>query len=280
MKSSPCTVAAVLAGLGLSTWAQVGDGPVRQMTSPPTIYSSAPPSIAVRPMSPALPRTVPRTATFAAASVPTVVPLSTDGREERRFLRAAAAQSRFELDASKLAFNKSGNSAVRTLAASLINHHNTLSLELTHLLNARGMALPMIGNDQRKALNRLAKLNGNRFDAVYIQQVGLAQAGVAREYEKASLAIREPQINAWIMKTLPTTRYHLMLAERVAPADPQGSKWNRAVVRPTVAKAPVAMPQVHPRMGAHRPVLASGPVGVQPVAAGTVDSRFSASSSR
>jgi hypothetical protein len=120
------------------------------------------------------------------------------------------------------------------------------------------MALPMLGNDQRRALNRLAKMNGKRLDAAYIQRVGLAQAGVARDYEKASAAIREPQINAWIVKALPTTRYHLMLAERAAPADPRAAKWNR------------------PRPGL---VAASRMVVVQPVAA-TRENRFSASGSR
>ena len=275
MKSSPCAVAAVLAGVGLSAWGQVGDGPVPPLTAPPTIYSSAPPSIAVRPASPAQAGIAPRPATFAAGSVPKAVPLSPDGREERRFLREAAAQSRFELDASRLAFSKSGNSAVRSFAASLINDHNTVGLELTRLLNARGMALPMVSNEQRKALTQLAKLNGNRFDAVYMHQVGAAQAAVVRDYEKASVAIREPQINAWILKTLPTTRYHVTLAERAALGDGQGARWHRAAVRPAVAKAPLPtpMPQVLPPPAGLRPVLASG-------VAGAVDSRFSASGTR
>ena len=277
MKSSPCALAAVLAGLAVSAWAQVGDGPVPALTAPPTIYSSSPPSVAVRPMSPAQPRIAARPATFAAGSVPTVAPLSADGREERRFLREAAAQSRFELDASRLAFSKSGNSAVRSLAASLINHHNTVGLELAHLLNARGLALPMVSNGQRKALNQLAKLTGSRFDSVYMQQVGGSQATVARDYEKASVAIRDPQINAWILKTLPSTRYQMTLAERAAPGDAQRA--NRASVRPAVAKAPAPIPQVQPPPAGLHPVLPSGASGVQPVAV-SVDGRFNASGSR
>lgn len=274
MKCSSRALAALLAGLGLTAWAQVGDGPVRQISSPPTIYFSTSPVTTALPGPVTAPRVAPRAPTFAAGSVANTVPLSTDGREERRFLREAAAQSRFESEASKLAFGRSGNSAVRALAASLINHHNTLSLELTHLLNARGMALPMISNEQRKALNRLAKLHGNRLDAAYIQQVGLAQAGVARDYEKASVAIREPRINAWIVKTLPATRYHLMLAERAAPADLRAAKWNHSVARPTNVKAPSATTQVQPRALGNRPVVAAGPVRMEPVA-GVADNRFS-----
>ena len=225
-------------------------------------------------MTPAESPVAPRRATFAAASVPTAARMTIDAREERRFLREAAAQSRFELDASKLAFSKSANGAVRSLAASLINHNNTIGLELAHLLHTRGMALPMIGNEQRTALNRLTKLNGSRFDAAYMQQVGLHEAVVARDYEKASLAIHEPQINAWVLKTLPTARYHLTLAQRAVPADPQLAKWNRAGPKPGPGKTATAhLPQ---RSLISRPLLPTGAMGVQPVAA-TGDSRFSAS---
>ena len=245
MRRSPSALAALLAALGLPAWAQVGDGPVAPMTAPPTIYSSAPPSIAIRPgPSPEL-RAAPRPATFAAASVPSATRMTSEARDERLFLRNAAAQSRFELDASKLAFAKSANPSVRALAAALINHHDTAGLELAHLLHWRGMALPMIGNDQRKALTQLGKLSGSKFDAVYMQQVGLAQATVARDYEKASATIREPQVNAWIVKTLANTRYHQNMVERAGTADP---KWNRLPGKPQ-ARAPIGVQPVAATVG-------------------------------
>lgn len=227
----------MLAALGLPAWAQVGDGPVAPMTTPPGSYSSTSPSIAV-----GVPRAAPRAATYAADSVPAATRMTAEAREERMFLRNAAAQSRFELDASRLAFAKSGNGVVRTLSASLINHHNTVGLELAHLLHSRGMAMPMLSNQQRKVLNQLNKLAGTKFDALYMQQVGLAQGAVARDYEKASATIREPQLHAWIVKTLANTRYHQDMAERARPADPQLARWNRAI-KPQ-AKAPV--PGVEP----------------------------------
>lgn len=244
MRCSPCALAALLAALGLPAWAQVGDGPVAPLTSPPSIYSSTPPSIATRPITPVTPRPAAsgRPAVLGVAPV-NVAPHSTaESREERRFLREAAAQSRFELDASRLAFSKSGNAKVRELAASLINHHNAVGLELAHLLNSRGMALPMISNEQRRALNQLTKSTGTRFDTVYLQQVGLGQAAVAREYEKAAATIREPQINAWIGRTLATTRYHQNMAERSVHAGPQLARANRPAAKATTPGAvqPVA----------------------------------------
>lgn len=244
MRSSPRALATVLVALGLPAWSQVGDGPVAPMTAPPTIYSSAPPSVAV-----GVPRAAPRP-TFAAAAVAGATRMTPEAREERMFLRSAAAQSRFELEASRLAFARSSNPAVRSLAAALINHHNTIGLELAHLLNTRGMALPMIGNDQRKLLTRLNKASGSRFDSLYMREVGLGQAAVAADYERASAAIRDPQLNAWIVRTLATTRFHQNMAERSRLGEARQAGWNRA-----------AGPQRRAAMAGVQPVAATvGPV--------------------
>lgn len=265
MKSSPHALAAALAMLGLSAWAQVGEGPVAPRSAPPS-YPSAPQSTAVRPMSPALPAVVPRSSSFAPAAVAGAARSTPEVREERRFLRDAAAQSRFELDASQLAFDKSTNAGVRTLAASMINHNKTIGLELAHLLSARGMALPMLGDAQRKTLKQLAKLSGNKFDSTYLQQVGLSQAGVAHDYEKAVQVIGDAQINGWIVKNQPTTRYHQMLAEKASqPA--QTARAHRPAPRSGAVKPPAAGAPVVPAVVTVRPGRDASTVGFQPLSA-------------
>jgi hypothetical protein len=69
-----------------------------------------------------------------------------------------------------------------------------------------------------------------------MQQVGLAQANVARDYERASATIQEPQMHAWIVKTLGNTRYHQDMAERSVVADVPAAKPGRAAK--AQAKAP------------------------------------------
>lgn len=161
----------------------------------------------------------PRPAMFAAASAANAKRMPVEQREERRFLKDAAAASRFESEASKLALGKSNDPAVRSFAATLINHHASTGTVLQHMLHGRGMAPPMLENDQRKVLNRLAKLHGAKFDREYLDEVGLKyqQEDVAA-YEKAGFAARDPALKAWIGKTLPTLRYHLATAERITAA--------------------------------------------------------------
>lgn len=227
MRSSPGALAACLAVLGLPAWAQVGDGPPAPVTAPPTIYSSAPPSIATGNA-----RSAPRPPTFAAAAPAPATRMAPGAREERMFLRTAAARSRFELEASRLAFAKSGNGAVRALSASLINHHNTAGLELAHLLSSRSMAMPMLSNEQSRVLKQLNKAAGGKFDALYTQHVGMAQAAVARDYEKTGAAILEPQLKAWILRQVAHIRYHQHMFERSSTADAQLAKSNRSAGPP------------------------------------------------
>jgi predicted outer membrane protein len=191
------------------------------------------------------PRIAPRPALFAPAAAANAMRMAPQEREERHFLKEAAATSRFEAEAARIALGKSNDAGVRSIAATLINHHASANNELLHMLHARGMAAPMLANDQRKILNRLAKMQGARFDRGFLEDVALkSQQGDVQLYEKASLAARDPRLKAWIDRTLPTLRYQLATAERLASADmrlaraagtPQAATSERFVSRASMA---------------------------------------------
>lgn len=192
------------------------------------------------------PRVAPRPAIFAPAAAANARRMPAEQREERRFLKDAAASSRFEAEASRMALGKSHDAGVRSLAATLINHHAAVNNELLHMLHTRGMAAPMLANDQRKVLNRLAKLPGAKFDRAFLEEVALRyQQEDIQQYEKARLFAKDARLKAWIDRKLPTLRYHLATAERIAPADaklakaatpaPQAAAANRPVARASVA---------------------------------------------
>ncbi len=165
-------------------------------------------------------RPVARAAFFAASAAVNIKPMALEQRDERRFLKDATAASRFQTEASRLAMAKSGNARVRSLAALLLDHHTEATSHLLHMLHVRGMAPPMLENDQRKALNRLVKLQGAKFDRTFMEEVGLKhQQQDVQQYERASVAVRDPQLKSWIDQSLPALRQHLATAERTVPAD-------------------------------------------------------------
>ena len=229
-------------------------------------YSAPPAPVAAKPAAAARPAA--RPSMFAPAAAANAKRLSVQQREEWRFLKEAAAASRLEAEASRLALARSSDPDVRSLAATLINHNAVVGNELVHMLHGRGMAPPMLSNDQRKTLNRLAKLQGRKFDREYLEQVGLRyQQEDVQLYEKASLAVRDPRLKAWVDKTLPTVRYHLTTAERLAPPDVRMAR-----VKPTVnanqvqpmrqaaaREAPASAHQVVSRAGPATQSMGAGP---------------------
>lgn len=206
----------------------------------------------------AAPKPRARPAVFAAASAAKVRRMSAQQREERQFLKDVAASSRFEAEAARMALARSNDPGVRSLAATLINHHAVALNELLYMLHGRGMAAPMLGNDQRKVLNRLAKLQGTKFDREFLEEVGLRyQQEDVEQFEKASLTAREPRLKAWIDRTLPTLRYHVTTAERMAPADIKVAK--------AIAAAP---PAPAAKRSSARGVAATQTMGAAPAATG------------
>jgi putative membrane protein len=200
-------VAAIAAVAGTSTARAESEA---EYAAPPAAVAT--PAATVRPAA--------RPSMFAPAAAAQAKRLSVQQREEWRFLKEAAAASRLEAEASRLALGRSSDPGVRSLAATLINHNALVGNDLVHMLHSRGMAPPMFSNDQRRTLNRLAKLQGRKFDREYLEHVGLRyQQDDVRLYEKASLAVSEPRLKAWVDKTLPTVRYHLTTAERIGPSD-------------------------------------------------------------
>ncbi|MEJ6022534.1 DUF4142 domain-containing protein [Ramlibacter sp. PS4R-6] len=194
---------------------------------------------ALMPAAPAASAPIARPGMFAAASAPFVKRLSPEQRDEWRFLKDAAAGGRFELDASKLALSRSSDARVRSLAATLVNHHSGTQPRLQQMLSARSMAPPMLSNDQRKALNRLGKLQGAKFDREWMDAVGLRsqQEGVVA-YERAAQAARDPALRSWVEQVLPTLRWQLQAAERIVNG---GTRYARIAPSPqAVIKAPEA----------------------------------------
>jgi putative membrane protein len=159
---------------------------------------------------------VPAYAPIAAAEAR---PLSQAHRLERRFLQISAANMRFQAEASRLAAARSNNPAVKDLAGTLLARQQTTQPELLRLLHARGMALPIASAQHVKLLRQLSRLNGAKFDHLYVDEV------VARSYqddiancEKVVAHAEDPVLRAWAEQQLPTLRLHAAKAGKALPA--------------------------------------------------------------
>lgn len=161
----------------------------------------------------------PRAGFYAAAAAAEAKPLPPAQRLERRFLQITASNLRFQSEASRLALARSNNPAVKDLANTLLARQQTAQPELLRLLHTRAMALPMPTNAHGKTLKRLARLNGAKFDRLYVDEVVMrsCQDDIGN-YEKVSLHAEDPVLKAWIARQLPTLRLHFTKAGKALPS--------------------------------------------------------------
>jgi len=160
----------------------------------------------------------PRAPAYAASAAAEAKPLAPAQRLERRYLQITAANLRFQSDASRMAAARSNNPAVKDLANTLLARQQTMQPELLRLLHVRAMAMPILTNEHGKILKQLAKLNGAKFDRLYVDEVVLRsyQADIAN-FEKVATQAEDPVLKAWIERQLPTLRLQFAKAGRTLP---------------------------------------------------------------
>jgi putative membrane protein len=177
---------------------------------------------------------------FAASAVEGVKRLTPEQRQERHFLQETAAQLRYTGEAAKLAQTRAGSAAARELASNLLLYERQAQPELLRLLHVRGMAMPMLDNDQIKVLKQLGRANGAKFDRLFLQEVGLrAHAYDLRTHERMGQVAPDPALRDWAEQQLPGIRYRLQLAERALPGAERGAQGGRA--RPSASSSRLAM---------------------------------------
>jgi putative membrane protein len=159
-----------------------------------------------------------RPGAYAAAAAADAKPLPPAQRLERRFLQITAANLRFQSEASRLALARSNNPAVKDLANTLLARQQTAQPELLRLLHSRGMAMPIPSNEHGKVLKQLTKLNGAKFDRLYVDEVVMRsyQADIAN-YEKVATQAEDPVLRGWVDRQLPMLRFHFAKAGKALP---------------------------------------------------------------
>lgn len=145
-------------------------------------------------------------------------------RGDRKFIEEAAGDGMFEVQAAQLAATKATDPQVKAFAAKLVDHHSAANNELVQLANARGVELPAAPpRGQRRDIEKMAKLTGAEFDREFVREVGIkAHEKDIKEFEKASKDAKDPELKAWIDKTLPSLRQHLADARKLPQAGKEG----------------------------------------------------------
>ncbi|MEK6371631.1 MAG: DUF4142 domain-containing protein [Acidobacteriota bacterium] len=136
---------------------------------------------------------------------------------EKTFIITAAQGGMAEVSLGSLAAQKALRAEVKSFGNRMVNDHGKANDELKALATNKGLALPTeLSKEQNKAGDNLAKASGKDFDRAYVAAMVADHEKDVAEFEKAMREVKDPDLQAWVLKTLPTLQEHLRMAKGMA----------------------------------------------------------------
>lgn len=138
-------------------------------------------------------------------------------RGDRKFIEEAANGGMFEVQVAQLAATKATDPQVKSFASMLVDDHTAANNELVKIANAKGVELPAAPRKSlRRDIEKLGKKNGSEFDQAFVKEVGIKDHEKdIKMFQKASKDVKDPDLKAFVDKTLPKLREHLAAAQKL-----------------------------------------------------------------
>jgi putative membrane protein len=133
------------------------------------------------------------------------------------FYKNAAEAGIAEVEAGKLAQDKSGSQKVKDFGAMMVTDHSAANDKLKALASSKDITLPSsssVGQMANKA--KLDVLSGDTFDKSYIKGQLKAHREAVALFKKESTTGQDSDAKAFAAATLPTLRSHLKAVTALA----------------------------------------------------------------
>jgi putative membrane protein len=135
------------------------------------------------------------------------------------FYEHAAEGGIAEIEAGKLAQQKSANPKVKDFGAMMVKDHSAANDKLKALADSKGISLPTTSSaGQMAAKAKLEVLSGGTFDKSYIMGQVKAHEDAVALFRKEIASGQDPDAKAFAKETLPTIRSHLNAINTIASA--------------------------------------------------------------
>lgn len=147
--------------------------------------------------------------TNEARAEETVSETSDAFEDDAKFAVDAANGGMAEVALSKIAEQKASDPKVKEFAKQMITDHSKANDELKALAASKNITLPSAPNEEKqKAAADLGEKNGNDFDKAYISQMKKDHNATVKLFEDAEKEVKDPELKAFIVKTLPVIKAH------------------------------------------------------------------------
>jgi len=132
---------------------------------------------------------------------------------DKTFMTTAAQANLAEVEAGRLAAEKSNNSDVKKFAQMMVDDHSQANQQLTDLAQKKNIALPNEPDDaHKKDAGRLSDLKGAEFDRSYMTMMVQDHVKAVALFEATAKAAKDSEVRAFAEKTVPVLKHHLDMA--------------------------------------------------------------------
>ncbi|HKC97490.1 MAG TPA: DUF4142 domain-containing protein [Methylomirabilota bacterium] len=148
----------------------------------------------------------------AQPSAPTGTKLQ---RSDRNFIVKAAKDGEEEVELGRLAQAKAASDAVKQFGQRMVEDHGSANKELMDLAANKAVAIDDKAPKKDPVLDQLNKLQGQEFDREYVKAMVKDHKQDVAEFRRMHSGAVDPNLKAWIDKTLPTLEDHLKTIEGI-----------------------------------------------------------------
>lgn len=141
-------------------------------------------------------------------------------RADKGMLDDLAQANIAEIEAGKMALEKSQNAEVKKFAQHMVDEHSSALAEVQALARAKSVTLPDgPGAMAKTKATALKALSGNLFDTEYAKRAGVGDhEATIKLLNKIQTDAKDADLKALAGKMLPKVETHLEMAKAVVPA--------------------------------------------------------------
>lgn len=139
-------------------------------------------------------------------------------KADQTMLKHMAQANIAEIEAGRIALEKSQNSEVKAFAQQMIDDHSNGLREVMNVAQAKGVVLPTEPDAKHKAMaKKLKRLTGDAFDREYAAQAGISDHKATHAYiQKVQADAKDADVKAVAAKLEPTVAKHLSHVETLS----------------------------------------------------------------
>ena len=136
-------------------------------------------------------------------------------KDDNEFMMTAAHSDQNEIQQSKMALAKGVTGMAKEMANKMIADHTKSTADLKKIATKKGVTLPTDMDAEHKALApAMEKLSGKDFEAKYLSQMQADHQKTANTMMAHEKMTNDPDLKAFIGKTLPVVQQHLGMAQK------------------------------------------------------------------